>query len=236
MINTTLLVLPIFIVVFLGFVLRRYDIITEEYIKVSNRLVFIIFLPALLFVEISKTSFLNDPYGKLFAVMFFSVCIIFLLSIIIGRIIKMDKKTIGTFAMNNFRANYAYMGLPVVFYAYGQTGLSIGSILMAFIVPFVNLLSVVSLTMGCGSESRKPLYLLKSTLVNPIAMACIIGLLFSIFKIQLPLFLLKSLDIVSKVALPMALLGIGATINFRYISGNKLYLFVNAFMKLLLLP
>lgn len=47
---------------------------------------------------------------------------------------------------------------------------------------------------------------------------------------------MKSLEILSKVALPLALIGIGATINFRYISGKKIYLLLNSFIKLIILP
>ncbi|MCA1933012.1 MAG: AEC family transporter [Calditerrivibrio sp.] len=236
MITTSLLVLPIFIVLFLGLYLKRYGFISDDYVKISNRLVFNIFLPSLLFIEISKTSFSNFNFGIVFMVMVISIFTIFALSFIIGNFIKMEKRSIGTFSMNNFRANYAYMGLPVVYYAYGKDGLSAGSLLMAFIVPFVNLLSVLSLTLGEKTSGSRTLFLIKSTLINPIAMSCIFGIIFSISGIHLPDFIMKSLEILSKVALPLALIGIGATINFRYISGKKIYLLLNSFIKLIILP
>ncbi|MCA1927334.1 MAG: AEC family transporter, partial [Calditerrivibrio sp.] len=107
---------------------------------------------------------------------------------------------------------------------------------MAFIVPFVNLLSVLSLTLGEKTSGSRTLFLIKSTLINPIAMSCIFGIIFSISGIHLPDFIMKSLEILSKVALPLALIGIGATINFRYISGKKIYLLLNSFIKLIILP
>ncbi|MCX8083867.1 MAG: AEC family transporter [Calditerrivibrio sp.] len=236
MIDTTLLVLPIFIVVLFGYILKRFRYLDEHYIKTSNKLTFNFFLPTLLFYEISKTTLEISNYLPVVLVMMISVFLVFVFSILLGKVIKMPIQSIGTFAMNNFRANYAYMGLPVAFYAFGKEGLAVGSILMAIIVPFVNLLSVVSLSMGKGRNKSKLGMVINSTLINPIAFSCILGLLFSFFRVELPVFLVRPLEIVSKVALPIALIGIGATINLGYIRGNKVYLSLVAVIKLMGLP
>ncbi len=236
MLTTTLLVLPIFLVVFFGYLLKYYQYLNDEYIKINNKLIFNFFLPSLLFYEISKTELHTQHYLPILSVMVVSIFAVFMLSFILGKLIKMPQNSIGTFAMNNFRANYAYMGLPVCFYAFGKEGLSVGSVLMAIIVPFVNLLSVVSLSIGKEQNKSKLKLFIQSTLINPIAFSCILGLVFSYFKIELPVFITRAIDIVSKVALPLALIGIGATINLKYLRGNKFYLSLVVAMKLLVLP
>jgi len=141
MLNTSLLVLPIFIVVFFGYFLKRFRYVDDVYVKSNNKLIFNFFLPSLLFYEISKTAINAENYLPIIIVMVASIFTIFIFSFLFGKAIKMPQSSLGTFAMNNFRANYAYMGLPISFYAFGKEGLTIGSILMAVIVPFVNLLS-----------------------------------------------------------------------------------------------
>jgi predicted permease len=236
MLSTFYLVLPIFVVVFIGYLFRRFEYLDDNYIKINNRLIFNFFLPSLLFYEISKTEIRAENYVPILSVMFLSICCIFIVSFFIGKLIKMPKNSIGTFAMNNFRANYAYMGLPVCYYAFGKEGLAIGSVLMAIIVPFVNLLSVVSLSIGKSGDKNKVKIFIQSVFINPIAFSCILGLIFSFFTIELPVFITRSIDIISKVALPLALIGIGATINFKYIRGNKLYLLLVVVIKLIFLP
>ncbi|MGC8768463.1 AEC family transporter [Calditerrivibrio sp.] len=236
MLNTSLLVLPIFVVVFFGYFLKRFGYIDDVYVKSNNKLIFNFFLPLLLFYEISKTAINAESYLLIIIVMVASIFTIFIFSFLFGKVLKMPQYSLGTFAMNNFRANYAYMGLPISFYAFGKEGLSIGSILMAVIVPFVNLLSVVALSIGKKSDKSKLMFFIQSTLINPIAFSCILGLIFSYFKVELPVFITRSIDIVSKVALPLALIGIGATINFNYIRGNKFYLLMVVIIKLFVLP
>ncbi|WP_041724034.1 AEC family transporter [Calditerrivibrio nitroreducens] len=236
MFTTIYIVIPIFLVVFLGYILRHFKYIEETYVKTSNKLIFNLFLPSLLFYEISKTEIKAENYLPILIVMAASIFTVFIVSFLLGRVLKMPPKSVGTFAMNNFRANYAYMGLPISFYAFGKEGLTIGSVLMAIIVPYVNLLSVVALSVGKRENKNRLKLFIQSIFINPIAFSCILGLIFSYFRIELPLFFSRSIDIISKVALPLALIGIGATINFEYLKGNKLYLIMVASMKLFILP
>lgn len=235
MLKIFLLVLPIFIVLLIGNLLMRLKLMTMDFITVASRLIFNVCLPVLLFSKISQSRF-DEVYSlNLILIMGAAVSAMFVLSFPAAWAIRLPKRSAGTFAMNNFRANYAYMGLPVCLYAYGEQGLALASIFMAFIVPYVNMLSVLALSISGSKGSGRKLFL-KNTLLNPIAVSCLIGIVFSLFSIPLPPVISTTLEIISGITLPLALFSIGATTQMPLLRGSFRIVTVSTAMKLFGLP
>jgi len=166
--------------------------------------------------------------------MIITVILMFVVSFLTARFMKLGSSS-GTFAMNSFRANYAYMGLPVSAYAYGDKGLVIASVLMAFIVPLVNLMSVVSLSISM-TEGRSLKPFLKNTILNPLAIACLLGILFSWYGLGFPVFVERSLEIVSGVTLPLALFCVGGSMSRAQMKGDFMPAISSSFLKLMIMP
>jgi malate permease and related proteins len=235
MLKIFLLVLPIFLVLVLGNLLMRLKLMTGEFIMVASRLIFNVCLPVLLFYKISQSKF-DEVYSlKLILIMGAAVSIMFIMSFAVAYALRLPKKSAGTFAMNNFRANYAYMGLPVCLYAYGQQGLAIASIFMAFVVPYVNMLSVLALSISEAKAFDRKLFI-RNTLLNPIAVSCFLGIGFSLFSIPLPPFISTTLDIISGITLPLSLFSIGATTNMALLRGSISTVSISTALKLIGLP
>jgi hypothetical protein len=235
MIDIIFLVLPIFIVLATGNILYKLKFFDQHFMSAANKLIFYFLLPVLLFYKIANANIKSYSLSYLLTIMGLTIIAMFVISFVLGKIFKFKKSSIGTFAMNSFRANYAYMGLPVCYYAFGDKGLTIASILMAFIVPLVNLMSVISLTLTSNSKMNLKTFI-KNTLFNPLAVACILGILFSVLAIKIPTFINKSLELMSNVTLPLALFSIGATLDFKKVKGNLAIISFNVFLKLIILP
>lgn len=234
MLDIILIVLPIFIVLFIGAGLKPLGYMDENFVKSANRLIFNVCLPILLFRKISLSDLASLSVYKPIIIMVISTTIIAVSAYVFSRLTKSDKSTSGTISMNSFRANYAYMGLPVSGYAFGDHGLLVASVLMAFVVPYVNLMSVTVLGYAAGGTSKKQF--ITNTIFNPLAVACVLGLIFSIFNISYPVFLGKSLDIVSGVTLPLALFCVGASLRLKELAKSKLQALSALFFKLFALP
>lgn len=235
MFEVTFLVLPIFVVLLSGNLLFRLKLIDNQFIAVGNKLIFYFLLPVLLFYKIAGANLKNFSLGFLLGIMCLSIFLTFGISFLFSKLMKFPKQSTGTFAMNSFRANYAYMGLPVSYYVFGETGLTVGSILMAFIVPVVNLMSVTALSISSTKDISLKNFL-KNTLFNPLAISCILGLLFSILEIKIPQFINRSMELISNTTLPLALFGIGATLDMKKVKGNVKLILTNIVFKLFLLP
>ncbi len=228
-------ILPIFLTILLGNLLRKIKFINDDFITKTNKIVFYIFLPFLLFYKISNSDFKKIMNLNLIIIMYISFTILIIIAYYYLKFTKVHNKSIGSFLMNSFRGNYAYMGLPISYFTFGDQGLTIASIYMAFIVPIINLFSVTFLLVF-SSKKKNLKKIIIETIFNPLAIACILGIIFSLLKINIPLIINRFLFINSAATLPLALLAIGASISLNKIKKSFNLALINTFFKLILLP
>ncbi len=208
-------VAPVFLIVLLGMFLKKIKVINDNFVSISVNIVFKFALPALIFSEIAGTDFRSvfDPGLIVFSIIG-TVIMVLALYFISSRIIK-DKRTKGAFVQGVFRSNFAIIGLPLIFNLFGQTGLAKGAVLLAFVMPLFNIAAVVLLTVTSpeiSSNGNKKIFL--GIITNPLILAAVLAFPFSFFNIALPDFISKTMDYLSSLTTPLALLGIGCFFTF----------------------
>ena len=58
--------IPIFLIILLGYILRRIHFLTDEFVRVANKYVFIVALPVMLFRDIAGSDVRKDMNVKFF--------------------------------------------------------------------------------------------------------------------------------------------------------------------------
>ena len=102
---------PIVLMVCLGYLLRRIGIIPMSITASLNRLVFRVFLPAMLFLNVYKIQSVQDiSFGYIFYALLFT-CGIFLVTIPIVMLITKDNRQRGPLLQGTFRSNFALVGV-----------------------------------------------------------------------------------------------------------------------------
>ena len=231
------IVLPVFAVIALGALLRRLDLIDAPFLQQTNRLVYYVCLPLLLFYEIGRADFLASFNGRLVLGSILAVTITFLFSYLYTVLRRYPPAARGVFSQGAFRGNIAYVGLAIVFNALGQSGLTRAGILMGFLVPFLNLYAILALlwphraSTGQGSS-----YLLRQIAFNPLILASFAGIAWSFFAIPTPLLLERSLKIATGMTLPLALLAIGGGFSIQRLRGDLFTAALAAGAKLIWMP
>ncbi len=231
--NAFLTVAPIFIVIIVGLVAKRLSFLDENTIKVNNALVFYLFLPSLLILKIANSDIKSMFDHNMIIVLYLSVFTVFIISVLLAKLLKIGKKQRGAIYISSFRGNFAYMGLPVAYYMFGNKGIVISSMLIAFIVPFVNILSIASLSASKQTDYKKIVF---DSFFTPIVVASVLGVLFSVYSIQIPSLIERALQILSKPALTLALIGIGASLKFKEMTKRHKEIVLSSILKLLILP
>ena len=132
------IVLPIFLVIGLGYFLRRFGFLDEAFLHQTNRLIFYIALPLLLFYKIGTADFSANFNGALVIGSVGAIAVAFLLSYGYASLRRYPPGARGAFSQGAFRGNLAYIGLAIVLNAYGETGFTRAGILMGFLVPALN--------------------------------------------------------------------------------------------------
>src|SRR5512145_825151 len=112
------IVLPVFVVIALGTGLRRLRLIDADFLFQTNRLVYYICLPLLLFYKIGTADFAASFNGALVAGSALAIATGCLLSYGYAALRRYPPEARGTFSQGAFRGNLAYVGLAIVMNAY----------------------------------------------------------------------------------------------------------------------
>jgi hypothetical protein len=233
-----LIVLPVFLVIGLGFSLKRTGLVNSEFLFSLNRLIYYIALPALLFYKIAMADFLVSFNGALLTGLVVSVLIIFVISYGYAGIRRYRPSVQGAFCQGAFRGNLAYIGLAIVYNAFGEEGFAVAGILLGFLVPLFNFLSVFALILPQRRDAYQlnTFYLVKQIAYNPLILASFGGIIWSFLGLSLPQIVDRALGIVTGMSLPLALIAIGASFSFRKLRGDLEVAALSAGLKIVILP
>lgn len=212
-------VLPMCLVMALGYGTRRLGWIRREEISAINKIAFRIFLPCLLYYNVycSDLSGSFDPLLMAYAVG--GVLLTFGLSLGYTLLTEKLPERRGVMIQGMFRSNYVIMGIPVATALLGAGQLGTVSILIAVVVPLFNMLSVVVLEVFRG-QKPKPLHILGQIAKNPLVIGSVLGILTLAAGIRLPHILEQTIQNISAIASPLQLFLLGAFFQF---SGLKTY-------------
>lgn len=231
-------IVPIFAVIFLGYALKRLHMIDDHFTELSDSLLYFIFMPGLLFWKIAEQSPDKPIDWAVVAPSMAVIFIVFLGSLICARLVKLPHVKIGSFSQSCYRFS-TYLGLAVVSATYGEKGVREFGILIAFLIPFINLLAVPSLIWYSGERpalSKEAWILVKVVALNPLILACSAGLAYSRLRIPMPHVLAGTLSMTSALALPLALLSIGGSLTMEKLRFQLGESVVAAGFKLILMP
>ena len=212
-------VLPMCLIMALGYGTRRLGWIRREEISAINKIAFRIFLPCLLYYNVycSDLSGSFDPLLMAYAVG--GVLLTFGLSLGYTLLTEKLPERRGVMIQGMFRSNYVIMGIPVATALLGADQLGTISILIAVVVPLFNMLSVVVLEVFRG-QKPKPLHILGQIAKNPLVIGSVLGILTLAAGIRLPHILEQTIQNISAIASPLQLFLLGAFFQF---SGLKTY-------------
>ena len=229
------IVLPIFLILSLGYILKKLKILDELTTKNMNSVNFKVFLPLLLFYNVYKTdlSVVFNPKLLIFSII--SVILVFLLLFIIIPLLEKDNRKRGVIIQGIFRSNFVIFGVPVCEALFGQNATGVASMLIAVVVPLFNFLAVICLEIYRGGNINFK-KIIKGIITNPLIIASIIGLFFIYFKIKLPTPIEKTINDISKIATPLAFILLGSSFTFSAFSVYIKQLSITLLGKLIIVP
>jgi predicted permease len=138
------------------------------------------------------------------------------------------------------RSNMVFVGLPVIDIAFGPDVLGPAAVLVGFMVPVYNFLAVLVLALPHHAENPGDRALWKKAtldvLRNPLILGSMSGVLFSALNLPIPTSIDRSLDLVARMALPAALLSVGASMDLGQVRTEILPTAVISFIKLVVYP
>lgn len=230
------LVAPVFLIVALGYFLKRIGVINENFVSVSSKIVFTISLPALIFIEVSSIHLEEILNVNLILFVYAGTLVTFAAVWITAGFFTRAGKDKASFIQGSFRGNFAIVGLAIIVNYYGIDNLGKASLVLAFTIPLYNILSVIALTVPLKEKEHKYSNTFFEILKNPLIIAVFAAIPFSYFGIIIPGFLKTSIGYLSALALPLALVGIGGFLSFSDITKESSLTIISTILKLLVFP
>ena len=231
-------ILPIFLVIGLGFGLCRTKMLAAGVRDSMNQLVFYMAIPAMIFVQVSHADFSGSFSTGIVLAACLPIFAAFVFGLAIALVLRLANGARGSFIQTGFHGNLGYLGLAVAYYFLGDSGLAIAGIIAAFIMLFQNLLAVATLGFfGAYSGSRLTIgYFARKVLLNPVIIEACAGIAFSLSGAAMPTLVSRTLYIIADMALPLALLVIGASLNFSLLLKATGPILLAGAIKLFLMP
>ncbi len=230
-------IMPIFLLMLLGYMLRTWKVADKKAFDTINRLVFKVFLPVLLFNNIYQTnaSEIVRPQLVLFVVL--GMLLVFLIGYLLIFHITKENPRRGVTLQAFFRSNYAILGIPLVDFICDGKATGLASLMVAVVVPLINVLAVVTLErFRATGEKTSVKKLLLGIIKNPLIIGCFIGMVFFFTGWELPFVLERAVADVSKIASPLAIIALGASFTFSSIRGYVKEIIIIVCTRLVLVP
>lgn len=210
-------IVPIFAIVLLGWAARRGGFMPPEFLGPANRLVFYFAIPALIFGSISKASLRTEFHGAVLFITLASAVAGYAGAWLIARWARFSPARSGTFIASSAHGNLGYVGLAVAYYFLGDSGLARAGMLAGFLTILQNTLSVMILQAAAPLAAGRPRgrETLRRLATNPVILSALGGILVAALGIPVPLVVRRSVDMLSGLAPPTALLLIGASLTLE---------------------
>ncbi|MDC7240840.1 MAG: AEC family transporter [Spirochaetales bacterium] len=229
-------VFPVFLLIVIGYILKRKRVVGSEFNRGASIIGFKLALPALTFLKISAIDFSQVFYFR-------EILILVGMTVAMGAVAGLitlgfgDSRQKGTFIQGSFRGNIVIIGMALILNLYGEAMAARAAMILAFMLPLFNIQSVIALTLPFHGLSPAGLIRsLKSIVTNPLIWGVVTGVLVSIFKVPVPGVLSQLLGYLSDLALPLALINIGASLNSRGIREKGVKALWCSLLKVALLP
>lgn len=230
-------VLPVFLVIGLGLILRKIKIIDHVFIKSSSELVFKVSLPCLIFAKLSTADFFQVFNFYHIIIICTGVVCFFIIAWLFSVLLKDLPESKGSFIQGAFRSNVAIIAFAIIINVFGESGLAKAAVFLIFLLPIYNILSVIALTYFINKEKEGSFKIIIIKIItNPLILAVIVSLPFSFLKINVQPLIVKTISYLSQITLPLALIGIGGSLSFDSIYQKAFASIFASIIKIVLLP
>ncbi len=236
MLNVIQIVVPVFLIIALGWSIRRIGLVNDVFFQQTNKLVFYVCLPLLLIHKIGAADFAASFNFRLILATAGATGCCFFIAYLYGIRRGYPAPILGAFCQGSFRGNLAYIGLAIVYNGYGNAGLARAGILLGFLVPVLNFFAILALTLPGQRQCIMYGKIVRQMITNPLILSSLVGIFWSFFHLPIPIIMDRSLSIVSGMTLPLALLAIGGNFSMKRLRGDLRTAALATTMKLFVLP
>lgn len=226
---------PVFVVLLLGVLLKRLTFPSGDFWPQLERLVYFFLFPAMLITRLALADFSGLAVGRVLLAVLLLLLTMTLITLALRRWLSHDGSQFTSVFQGSLRFN-TYVALATSAELFGAVGLALAAVIMALMIPLLNLLCVLVFAVYAGNQRSSLKVTLLTIIKNPLILACLMGLLLNVTGIGLPGWSQPVMEILARAALPLGLLAVGVALNLKALRTAGAPLIFSSALKLLLMP
>ena len=228
-------VLPMFLMMGIGLLVKKNKLLSEIEVKHLNRMVFVIFFPILMFSNLYYSDVSTSLNWEFVVFSIAGILTIYLIATLLTLKIEKNNRSRGAMIQAIYRSNFVIMGIPVVSNIFGDENLGMTAVMVSIVVPIFNILAVVTLEIYRGGKPKLQNIILE-IIKNPLIVGALIGILAVAINLKLPVILETVVTDMASVATPLALVVLGASFNVKSLGRCRRNLVISVLGKLVVGP
>ena len=229
-------VVPVFILIALGYGLKKSDFLPDATWRPIEKLSIHILYPGFLIPAIWNADLSGGSAGAAGASAVIAVLIVAAATFMAKPLMTVDGPAFTSVLQGVIRWN-SFVFLPVIQSTFGKEGLALAAVMIAAIIPVTNILCVVALAKwGADQKGTRPLALARAIFSNPILLACLIGLALNFAGVPRLTGISDTLELLGGAALPLGLIVAGAGLSFAEVARRRWTVAGVSFVKLVVMP
>jgi predicted permease len=231
--------LPVFLIIAFGAVLRRTLLPADEAWLGLERLTYFVLFPALLAVTTATADLKDVPVGGVAAALFLAVIVLsaalFAARAPLMRALALSGPAYSSMFQGATRWN-TYVGLALAGALYGTPGLALVSVAIVAMVPILNVINVWIIAHHAADERPRLATVAGHVLRNPFIWSSLAGIAINLSGLPLPTAIVVFGEILGRASLALGLLLVGAGLALGDVARPDARVYATAALKLLVMP
>ncbi|MBY4676905.1 AEC family transporter [Marinobacterium arenosum] len=225
---------PVFALVLLGYLARRWRFPSADLWPAVERGTYFVLFPTLLVYKLALADLAAVHWAGVGLATVALVCGGALLCLALRFWPALDGAAFSSLFQGAIRFN-TYVGLAATTALFGDAGLAIAAVIIALMIPMLNLFCVLLFSL-VGPQRPGWRAILGALVRNPLIIACLLGIGLNLAGLGLPAPLASVMELLSRMALPLGLLAVGAGLSVRALHQARSRVLLASLFKLLLMP
>ncbi len=238
MTTTLSAITPVFLIILTGYLMFRFRVVGESVWSAIEHICFYLLFPFLIIRTLSRADLGSVPVMDFMTVIVVAILGMSALLILIQALVWRRHPESGPSFSSIFQGAtrfHGFVAIAVIGPLYGDAGVTLAALALAIMVPLLNVISVIVLSVYGRSKEKPDLTgVLKKVLTNPLIIACGAGLFFN--WIGIPDVLFDTIDIIGAGGLGLGLLAVGAGMKMDKAAQHKLLLTIGVLTRLIGMP
>jgi predicted permease len=229
---------PIFLIIITGYLLSVSRVVGESVWSAIEHLCFYLLFPFLIIRTLSRADLGDLPILDFMTVLIVAILGMSALLILIQALVWRRHPESGPSFTSIFQGAtrfHGFVAIAIIGPLYGDDGVTLGALALSIMVPLLNTITVIVLSIYGRSDTRPEFAAVgRKILTNPLILACGAGLAFN--WLGIPDILFSTIDIIGDGGLGLALLAVGAGMRFGHAAQHKMLLAIGVLTRLIGMP